>query len=173
MNNCKCVNRRDRRFKSMANHLKAVILNQGMMLVNKLALGDSVLVEGQILHSPGGTFAYQVIGPCCRLYDREQLPWPSCSINWLGKQPSWRRVGRRFILDVGTKNHPTYVVRLLGQESTAEPILLTLYSIDLSTAEKEWWHGRKPGSVGASVQQNLGQPATPEAQPTGLSAGMA
>lgn len=143
------------------------------MLVNKLILGDSVLSEGQILHSPGGTFAYEIIGPCCRLYDREQLPWPSCSINWRGKQPSWRRVGRRLILDVGTKNHPTYAVRLLGQDSTAEPMLLTLFWVNLSSSEGEWWHGRKPGSVGMPSQQILALPATPEAQPTVLSAGMA
>lgn len=158
MNNCKCVDRRDRRFQSMTNQLKASILNQGMMLTNKYLLGDLVLREGQILHSPGGTFAYEIIGPCCRLYDREQLPWPSCSITWRGKQPSWRRVGRRYILDVGTKNHPTYAVRLLGQESTAEPMLLTLFWVNLPSSEREWWYGKKPGSAAVANQASDSMP---------------
>jgi len=116
------------------------------MLLNRLILGNSVLHLNQVIHSPGGTFAYQVIGPCCRLYDREQLPWPSCSLSWRGKQPSWRRVGRRFVLDIGSKNHPTYAVRLLGQD-TAEPMLLTLYWLNLTASEREWWYGKKPGAT--------------------------
>jgi hypothetical protein len=35
-----------------------------------------------------------------RLFDREELPWPCCRIAWRSKEPSWRRVGRRFVADV-------------------------------------------------------------------------
>lgn len=147
MNNCKRVHQKIHRLQSTIGSLKASVCNRGAMFVNKLFLGDSVLRHDQVIHSPGGTFAYQIIGPCCRLYDRENLPWPSCSLIWRGKQPSWRRVGRRFILDVGSKNHPTYAVRLLGQDSAVESMLLTLYWLDLSSSEREWWYGRKPGSA--------------------------
>lgn len=34
------------------------------------------LQPGQIICSPGGTFKYKIIGACCRLYDREKLPYP-------------------------------------------------------------------------------------------------
>ena len=50
-----------------------------------------MLEQGQTFRSPGGGFSYEVIGPCCRLYDREELPYPSCSLQWKGKQPSWKK----------------------------------------------------------------------------------
>lgn len=146
---------RNYRLKSLMQKTKSSVFNQGLMLVNKHLLGRMVLREGQTLHSPGGTFAYQIVGPCCRLFDREQLPWPSCSISWRGKQPSWRRVGRRFVLDAGTKSHPTYAVRLLGQDSRAESMLLTLFWVDLSTVEKVWWHGQKPGKTLENAKRKL------------------
>jgi len=150
----------------MIGSLKASIANRGVMLLSRLILGNPVLRQNQVIHSPGGTFAYQVIGPCCRLYDREQLPWPSCSLSWRGKQPSWRRVGRRFVLDVGSKNHPTYAVRLLGQDA-AEPMLLTLYWLDLSSSEREWWYGKKPGATVVAKPASVPL-AVPEAEPACL-----
>jgi hypothetical protein len=80
--------------------------------------------------SPNQTFIYEVVGPICRLYDREQLPWPHCQLSmanpkqdgslrpakWgfqpVGKMPSWNRQGRRFILDLGTKGRPSYNLKL-------------------------------------------------------------
>jgi len=62
----------------------------------------------------GSHFLYQIIGPVCRLYDREELPWPCCSLSWMGKSPSWNRQGVRFTRDLGAKNAPSYTVRLVG-----------------------------------------------------------
>jgi len=107
-----------------------------------------LLEHGQILSSPGCHFNYRVIGPCCRLFDREQLPYPCCRIQWRGKEPSWRRIGKRFVLDMATRAHPTYSVEILEQggdrrfvgEKSAELLLLTLYWIKLPQPMNEWWY---------------------------------
>jgi hypothetical protein len=54
-------------------------------------------------------------------------------------------VGRRFIVDLSTKNRPSYSVEILGQ-GNLEPIVLTLYAAKLPTLVKDWWHseGKKP-----------------------------
>ena len=93
--------------------------------------------------SPGSQFSYRVLGPCCRLFDREQLPWPCCRIQWHGKEPSWRRIGRRFIVDLATKRYPSYSVELVGYTSSANPTILTLYTDRLSSQEQEWWHSKR------------------------------
>lgn len=103
------------------------------------------LSNGQIFSSPGCHFTYRVIGPCCRLFDREQLPWPCCRIEWHGKEPSWRRIGRRFIADLATRNSPSYSVEILGREAH-EPIVVTLYWLKLPQPLKEWWHSSKPST---------------------------
>jgi hypothetical protein len=87
---------------------------------------------------------YRVLGPCCRLYDREQLPWPCCRIEWHSKEPSWRRIGKRFILDMASREHPSYSVEMIGIRATPVPIILTLYSVQLTPPEKTWWYGIKP-----------------------------
>lgn len=102
------------------------------------------LQHGDIFFSPGCHFSYRVVGPCCRLFDREQLPWPCCRLQWQGKEPSWRRIGKRFVLDMGTKRHPSYSVEILGQ-GPVEPIIITLYSVQLPGVVQDWWHGGKPG----------------------------
>jgi hypothetical protein len=102
------------------------------------------LNTGQIIISPGGHFSYRIIGPCCRLFDREFLPWPCCRLEWGGKEPSWRRIGRRFVLDMSTQDHPSYSVALLGQSHSSQPLVITLYSVQLSLAEKDWWYSKKP-----------------------------
>lgn len=106
--------------------------------------------HGQIISSPGCHFNYRVIGPCCRLFDREQLPWPCCRLQWRGKEPSWRRIGRRFVLDMATRSHPTYSVEIVGQgqnrnlaESCSETLLLTLYWVKLPQPMNEWWYSDK------------------------------
>ena len=81
---------------------------------------DCVLYKyGDVISPKGSGFRYRVIGPVCRLFDREELPYPSCSIYWQveevvelrasefwrvehcslapkalpgWKQPSWRRL---------------------------------------------------------------------------------
>jgi hypothetical protein len=103
--------------------------------------------HGHIFSSPGCHFSYRVIGPCCRLFDREQLPWPCCRIEWHGKEPSWRRIGRRLIVDLATRGCPSYSVEILGSHEKNqyhEPLVLTLYWVKLPQPLKEWWHSSKP-----------------------------
>ena len=95
-----------------------------------------------MFQSPGSQFTYRVIGPCCRLFDREQLPWPCCRLQWRGKEPSWRRIGRRFIVDLSTKRYPSYSVELMGYSKPMQPIILTLYTHRLSREDQEWWHSK-------------------------------
>lgn len=97
------------------------------------------LESGQLWLSPGCHFSYRVIGPCCRLFDREQLPYPCCRIQWRGKEPSWRRIGKRFVVDLATRGHPSYSVEIVGQK-TSEPLVITLYSVTLPQPIKDWWY---------------------------------
>lgn len=86
---------------------------------------------GQIIKSPGCLgYTYEIIGAVCRLYDREDLPYPSCSLAYkptadnlakrggfrMGKQPSWRRIGRRFVEDMASAGRPVFSVRCLDPE---------------------------------------------------------
>ena len=98
---------------------------------------------GHLFQSPGCHFTYRVIGPCCRLYDREQLPWPCCRIQWRGKEPSWRRIGRRLVADMATRQHPSYCVEILGQGYRSEPFVMTLYTVKLDPDDRQWWHSRR------------------------------
>lgn len=101
---------------------------------------DSLLPHGHIFSSPGGHFTYRVVGPCCRLFDREELPWPCCRLQWRSKEPSWRRVGRRFVPDIAAKRSPSYQVEILNPEYPTDPIVLTMYWIKLSAADQQWWY---------------------------------
>jgi hypothetical protein len=101
------------------------------------------LPHGFIIYSPGSQFRYRVIGPCCRLYDREQLPWPCCRIQWHSKEPSWRRIGNRFVPDMAAKRYPSYSVELMDYNQSSEPIILTLYTRRLVEAEQAWWYMRR------------------------------
>ena len=98
--------------------------------------------SGTIFSSPGSHFTYRVIGPCCRLFDREELPWPCCRIQWRSKEPSWRRIGKRFVPDQATKRSPSYVVEILDQDYSREPFVITLYWIQFPPAVQNWWHRR-------------------------------
>jgi hypothetical protein len=98
---------------------------------------------GQVFCSPGGHFNYRVIGPCCRLFDREQLPWPCCRIDWRGKEPSWRRIGRRFIADISTKHSPSYWVEILELKGLQQPFVITLYWVKLLPTMQQWWYCEK------------------------------
>lgn len=106
---------------------------------------------GEHFSSPGGHFTYRVIGPCCRLFDREQLPWPCCRLQWRGKEPSWRRIGRQFIVDIATQNYPSYCVEILGQSNLdqsnlGKTVVITLYTTKLPSLTQNWWYFNKlPG----------------------------
>ncbi len=105
------------------------------------------LQPGQIITSPGCHFSYRVVGACCRLFDREQLPWPCCRLQWHSKEPSWRRIGRRLILDMASRARPTYSVEMLGQgrdrtvsTDSLEPMILVCYWVKLPQPMNEWWY---------------------------------
>jgi hypothetical protein len=83
-----------------------------------------------------------VIGPCCRLFDRDQLPWPCCRIEWHGKEPSWRRIGKRFVPDLAARNYPSYAVEILDQ-GASKAFVMTVFTAKLSAAEREWWYSRR------------------------------
>ncbi|MFM7427087.1 MAG: hypothetical protein ACKO7W_19160 [Elainella sp.] len=102
------------------------------------------LEHGQTFRSPGCHFTYRVIGPCCRLFDREELPWPCCRLQWRGKEPSWRRIGKRYVPDLATKQSPSYSVEVVGQEYAGRTFVVTLYAVKLPQSLREWWHSKKP-----------------------------
>lgn len=103
---------------------------------------DRLLRPGHTFSSPGGHFTYRVVGPCCRLFDREELPWPCCRLQWRSKEPSWRRVGRRFVPDIAAKRSPSYQVEILNPEYPTDPMVLTMYWIKLSPDEQQWWYAK-------------------------------
>ena len=108
---------------------------------------QALLEHGSVHASPGGQYSFRVIGPCCRLFDREELPWPCCRLAWRSKEPSWRRVGRRFVPDLASRRCPSYSVELLQPGSRPTSTLLTLFSMRLTPELQEWWYSRQPKSM--------------------------
>lgn len=102
-----------------------------------------MMSAGKKFKSHGGSFVYEVQGPLCRLYDREELPWPSCSLAWKGKQPSWNRVGRRFVPDMGSMRFASYFVT--GQDCWGFKWqgVHTMYGPRLEKKEADWWYSRR------------------------------
>lgn len=100
--------------------------------------------SGQVIKSPGGSFHYEILGAVCVLFDRQELPWPSCSLQWRGKQPSWRRIGRRLVPDIAASRCGAYAVKGCDLWGNEWHQVLTLYSCRLSPQEKAWWYCRKP-----------------------------
>lgn len=132
--------------------------------------------SGSIFSSPGCHFTYRIIGPCCRLFDREQLPWPCCRLQWRGKEPSWRRIGKRLIPDLATKNFPSYCVEILDHgHPSGPPFVITLYTAKLTPAEREWWYAKKlppaPDAEGGDPQPPPQEPPSLPASPALLTAG--
>jgi hypothetical protein len=108
---------------------------------------QALLEPGSVHASPGGQYSFRVLGPCCRLFDREELPWPCCRLAWRSKEPSWRRIGRRFVADLASRRCPSYAVELLqpGARSTAATVI-TLFPVRLTAAMQEWWYSRSQAS---------------------------
>lgn len=96
--------------------------------------------HGKKFRSPGSSFAYEVQGPVCRLFDREELPWPSCNLQWRGKQPSWRRIGSRFTPDIAARRCPSYSVHAVDATGLRWVQVITLYDHRLTPEEKKWWY---------------------------------
>ena len=103
-----------------------------------------MLSPGTSFRSPGGSFSYIVQGPVCRLYDREELPWPCCRLSWRGKEPSWRRVGRRFVADLGVTRFPSYSVIGIDRDGVTWESVITDPTYPLTIQEKRWWYSRTP-----------------------------
>ena len=108
---------------------------------------ERLLEAGSIHPSPGGQYSFQVLGPCCRLFDREELPWPCCRLAWRSKEPSWRRVGRRFVADLAARRCPSYVVELLQPGARSTRTVITLFPQRLSPELQEWWYSKQPASL--------------------------
>lgn len=126
---------------------------------------DSVLVTGTEQTSPGGQYSYRVLGPCCRLFDREELPWPCCRLAWRSKEPSWRRVGRRFVADLAARRCPSYAVELLQPGARPTRTVITLFSQRLTAELQEWWYSKQPASMDPANRQP--PPAKSRPQGTG------
>ena len=105
-----------------------------------------MLDHGSRIISPGGGFTYTVQGPVCVLFDREELPWPCCSLVWRGKQPSWNRIGKRFIPDLAAQRCPSYSVKGVDVWGIEWEQVLTVYYQRLSPGEKQWWYFKGPSS---------------------------
>jgi len=114
----------------------------------------AVLEPGSIHPSPGGQYSYRVLGACCRLFDREELPWPCCRLAWHSKEPSWRRVGRRFVADLAARRCPSYAVELLQPGARPTHTVITLFPQRLAPALQEWWYSKLP----SSMESGNGQP---------------
>ena len=107
---------------------------------------DKTLEYGTVHPSEGGQFSFRVLGPCCRLFDREELPWPCSRIAWRSKEPSWRRIGSRFVPDIAARRCPSYSVELLQPGSKPIDTVLTLFSRRFTPEMQEWWYSRHPRS---------------------------
>jgi hypothetical protein len=107
----------------------------------------ALLDPGSEHASPGGQYTYRVLGPCCRLFDREELPWPCCRLAWRSKEPSWRRVGRRFVADLASRRCPTYAVELLQPGARPTRTVITLFTERLGSELQEWWYSKLPSSL--------------------------
>ena len=107
---------------------------------------DSLLEPGTIHTSIGGQFSYRVLGACCRVFDREELPWPCCRLSWKSKEPSWRRIGKRFVPDIAAQRCPSYCVEILLPGSKPMTTVLTLFSSRFNSVMQEWWYSKHPRS---------------------------
>tara|TARA_Y100001968_G_C19452694_1_gene769878 strand:+ start:4580 stop:4972 length:393 start_codon:yes stop_codon:yes gene_type:complete len=111
---------------------------------------DTLLENGSIWPSEGGQYSYRVIGPCCRIFDREELPWPCSRLAWRSKEPSWRRIGSRFVADIAARRCPSYSVELLQPGHRPTETVLTFFSKKFSSEMQEWWYSRHPRSRDSS-----------------------
>ena len=120
-----------------------------------------LLEAGSIHPSPGGQYSFRVLGPCCRLFDREELPWPCCRLAWHSKEPSWRRIGRRFVPDLAARRCPSYVVELLQPGARPTRTVITLFPQRLGPELQEWWYSKQL----ASLDPANGEPPAPSFAP--------
>ncbi|HAW77948.1 MAG TPA: hypothetical protein DCW74_19700 [Alteromonas australica] len=103
-----------------------------------------MLKPGKKIRSHGGNFVYEILGPVCILYDREELPWPCCSLKWRGKQPYWNRQGKRFVPDLAASRCGAYAVSAQDLWGNSWEQVLILYDQRLHKKEKEFWYWKGP-----------------------------
>jgi hypothetical protein len=125
---------------------------------------QELLEAGSIHPSPGGQYSYRVLGPCCRLFDREELPWPCGRLAWRSKEPSWRRVGKRFVADLAARRCPSYVVELLQPGARPTRTVITLFPQRLGPALQEWWYSKQPASLDPANAEPPPAPSPPGAE---------
>ncbi|WP_241462981.1 hypothetical protein [Prochlorococcus sp. MIT 0601] len=101
-----------------------------------------MLEHGSVYPSVGGFFSFRVVGPCCRLFDREELPWPCSRLAWKSKEPSWRRIGSRLVPDFASRRCPSYAVEILQPGSKPMATTITLFTDRFTPAMQEWWYSR-------------------------------
>ncbi|MFN9661428.1 MAG: hypothetical protein ACK6BC_13855 [Cyanobacteriota bacterium] len=128
-----------------------------------MQLVHTVLASGSLHTSLGGQYSYRVLGPCCRLFAREELPGPGCRLGWQSQEPSWRRVGRRLVPDLAARRCPSYAVELLQPGARLTRTVITLFPQRLSPALQEWWYSKLPASLDPANHQPPGQLATSSA----------
>ena len=117
-------------------------------MVNK---GSNLLLDHGSFHtSSGGQYSFRIVGPCCRLFDREELPWPCCRLSWKSKEPSWRRIGHRLVPDIAARRCPSYSVEIFHPGSKPMETVLTLFPNKFDSSMQEWWYSRHPRSRAAS-----------------------
>lgn len=108
-------------------------------------LDSFLLPHGSIHQSIGGRFRYKILGPCCNLYDREDLPWPCCRLSWRGKEPFWNRIGRRLVPDFASRKCASYSVEIIDPDCSGAQFVWTLFPFPLAREAREWWYSkRKP-----------------------------
>lgn len=103
------------------------------------------LQYGDRIQSPGGMFLYEIVGPCCQLFDREELPWLSCNRLGRFKQPSWARIGKRFVADRSVTKRASYCVQQIdSSDSICSAPKVIIYWKELSKEEIDWWYSKPP-----------------------------
>ncbi|MGA0021027.1 hypothetical protein [Vulcanococcus sp.] len=103
-----------------------------------------MLEPGALYDSPGGSFCYRIEGPVCRLYDREELPWPCCRLSWRGKEPSWRRIGPRLVGDLACRRFPSYAVTGFDRYGNSWQQVATDFTTPLRPEVARWWYAKTP-----------------------------
>tara|TARA_Y100001968_G_C19009630_1_gene549890 strand:+ start:83 stop:454 length:372 start_codon:yes stop_codon:yes gene_type:complete len=113
-------------------------------------MSNRLLKHGSVHTSLGGHYSFRVVGPCCRLFDREELPWPCCRLSWKSKEPSWRRIGSRYVPDIAARRCPSYSVEIFQPGTRPLPTILTFFPNKSNPEMQEWWYSRHPRSRDAS-----------------------
>jgi hypothetical protein len=66
---------------------------------------------------------------------------------WHSKEPSWRRIGRRFVPDLASRRCPSYAVELLQPGARPTRTVITLFPVRLESQLQEWWYSKQPTSL--------------------------